>query len=72
MAQPRKEVEKQLRVLGFNLLKHGSKHDVWENDSSVVVRVPRGTRVNPRTFQQVLAQAREGGSECNKFKEMKM
>ncbi|MBD3334607.1 MAG: addiction module toxin, HicA family [Candidatus Eisenbacteria bacterium] len=53
----RRELEKNLRKLGWELARHGSKHDVWVRGERELT-VPRHTEINEYTAMAILRQAR--------------
>jgi len=56
----RRELERQLRELGFVLERHGRKHDVWSKaDRSVTEYVPRHAEINERLACAILKRAVE-------------
>ncbi len=56
----RRELEKKLRSLGWRLLRHGGKHDVWSNaDGSRLDYIPRHADVNERLARAILKNAKE-------------
>ncbi|MBM4356302.1 MAG: addiction module toxin, HicA family, partial [Deltaproteobacteria bacterium] len=55
----RRELERRLRKLGWQLLRHGSRHDLWGKGEREVV-VPRHSEINEHTARSILAEA-EGG-----------
>jgi len=56
----RGELERRLRELGWELQRHGGKHDVWSNaDGSFTEYVPRHAEINERLARAILRRARE-------------
>ena len=56
----RRELERQLRELGFVFERHGGKHDVWCNaDRSFTAYVPRHAEINERLARAILKRAAE-------------
>lgn len=55
----RRDLEQRLQELGWRLLRHGGRHDIWERDGNEVV-VPRHAEINEYTAKSILRQA--GGS----------
>lgn len=53
----KKELEKKLKKLGWNLLRHGSNHDVWSN-GQVVEPIPRHNEINELLAKKILRKAR--------------
>jgi predicted RNA binding protein YcfA (HicA-like mRNA interferase family) len=56
----RRDLEKKLRALGWLLVRHGSRHDVWSNGERDLV-VPRHNEINEYTAKAILKEA--GGGE---------
>lgn len=52
----RQTLERQLTALGWKLLRHGGKHDVW-TDGERQEAVPRHREINERLAKQILARA---------------
>jgi len=56
----RRELERHLRALGWKLLRHGARHDVWANeDRSFTEYVPRHAELNERLARAILERAKE-------------
>jgi predicted RNA binding protein YcfA (HicA-like mRNA interferase family) len=55
----RRDLEKRLRHLGWNLARHGGKHDVWAKGDRELV-VPRHVEINEYTAKAILKEARGG------------
>ena len=55
----KRDLEKELKTIGWWLLRHGSKHDVWTNGSSEE-DVPRHNEINEKLAKKILKRAREG------------
>jgi predicted RNA binding protein YcfA (HicA-like mRNA interferase family) len=55
----RRELEKKLLKLGWKLVRHGSKHDIWTNGEYEVV-VPRHVEINEYTAKGILKEAKGG------------
>ena len=56
----RRELERRLRALGWRLLRHGGKHDVWTNDEeSRTEYVPRHAEIEERLARSILRSAGE-------------
>ena len=53
----RRELERQLRSLGWRLIRHGGKHDVW-SDGDREEAVPRHTEINEKLAAAILTRAR--------------
>ncbi len=55
----RRELEKKLLKLGWKLIRHGSKHDIWANGEYEIV-VPRHVEINEYTAKGILKEAKGG------------
>jgi mRNA interferase HicA len=55
----RRDLERKLRVLGWQLLRHGARHDVWARGERELV-VPRHLEINEYTAKAILRDARGG------------
>jgi len=55
----RRDLESQLRQLGWRLARHGGKHDVWARGERELT-IPRHTAINEYTAKAILRQARGG------------
>ena len=56
----RRRLEKKLRSLGWLLLRHGGKHDVWTNaDGTRTEYIPRHTDINERLAKAILKNAED-------------
>ena len=54
----RRDLETKLRALGWELVRHGSKHDVWSNmDGSQTNYVPRHNEINEYLAKAILKNA---------------
>ena len=53
----RKELEKKLMILGWNLTRHGRKHDIWTN-GEYEIAVPRHNEINEYTAKALLKTAK--------------
>jgi hypothetical protein len=51
----RREIERRLRELGWTLVLHGRKHDVWSDGESHEA-VPRHAEINERLALAILAR----------------
>ena len=49
----KRELEKALRQLGWTLLRHGRRHDVW-TDGEREEAIPRHTEINEKLAQTIL------------------
>ena len=56
----RREVERRLRELGWTLVRHGRKHDVW-SDGERREAVPRHVEINEKLAAAIMARARKKG-----------
>jgi hypothetical protein len=52
----RRDLERRLGVLGWSLLRHGRKHDVW-SDGVRQEAVPRHTEIHEKLAKAILARA---------------
>jgi predicted RNA binding protein YcfA (HicA-like mRNA interferase family) len=55
----RRDLERQLRELGWNLARHGARHDIWAKGDRELV-VPRHVAINEYTARAILREARGG------------
>ena len=56
----RRELERRLRGLGWELQRHGGKHDVWSNaDGSSMEYVPRHAEISETLARVILKRAEE-------------
>ncbi len=55
----RRQLEKRLKDLGWNLDRHGRKHDVWTN-GEYEIAVPRHKEINEYTATAILKEAKGG------------
>ena len=53
----RREIERVLKSLGWCLLRHGSRHDVWSRGLARLT-VPRHDEINEYTAAAILKEAR--------------
>ena len=53
----RRDLERSLRQLGWQFLRHGGKHDVW-TDGKREEAIPRHTEVNDKLAQAILRRAK--------------
>ena len=53
----RKELERQLRKLGWRFVRHGGRHDIWTDGEHEVV-VPRHSEINEYTARGILRFAK--------------
>lgn len=52
----RRELERRLRNLGWHLVRHGARHDVW-SDGERQEAVPRHAEINDKLAAAILARA---------------
>jgi mRNA interferase HicA len=55
----KRDLEKQLKALGWYFSRHGKKHDVWTDGAGDETTIPRHTEINELTAQGILAHARK-------------
>jgi len=53
----RRDLEKALRELGWKLLRHGGRHDVW-TDGNREEAIPRHAEVHEKLAQAILRRAK--------------
>ena len=53
----RRDLERRLRELGWQLTRHGGRHDVWTKGEGEIV-VPRHSEINDQTANAILRLAR--------------
>jgi mRNA interferase HicA len=53
----RRELEKQLKKLGWSLYRQGAKHDIWSKGADKL-SVPRHREINEYTAKAILKYAR--------------
>lgn len=56
----RRELEQRLRGLGWNLVRHGSKHDIW-SDGEREEALPRHADISERLARAILKRATNQG-----------
>jgi mRNA interferase HicA len=56
----RRELESQLRELGWVFLRHGGNHDVW-TDGERLEYVPRHVEINENLARKILRKAASKG-----------
>jgi mRNA interferase HicA len=54
----RRELERQLRGLGWRFVRHGGKHDVW-SDGAREELLPRHAEINEKLATAILSRARK-------------
>jgi len=52
----RRELERRLRELGWELSRHGGRHDVWIRGEREIV-VPRHAEINEYTAKAIIREA---------------
>ena len=55
----RKKLENELKKLGWWLLRHGGKHDVW-TDGNRQEPIPRHSDINEKLARSILRKAKRG------------
>ncbi len=56
----KRDLEKKLKALGWRLLRHGGKHDVWTNqDGTKTEYLPRHSEIHERLARDILRKAKE-------------
>lgn len=55
----RRDLEKQLSDMGWWLLRHGRRHDIW-TDGSRQEPIPRHNEINERLARSILRKAKKG------------
>ncbi len=55
----RRDLEKRLRELGWVLVRHGTRHDVWGKGDRELT-VPRHNEINEYTARAILREAQGG------------
>jgi predicted RNA binding protein YcfA (HicA-like mRNA interferase family) len=55
----RRELEKQLRMLGWRIVRHGRRHDIWACGDHEIA-VPRHPEINEYTARAILRSAKGG------------
>jgi predicted RNA binding protein YcfA (HicA-like mRNA interferase family) len=53
----RRDIERRLLELGWRMVRHGARHDVWARGDDELV-VPRHSEINEYTAKAILRQAR--------------
>lgn len=53
----RRDLEKRLCSLGWRLVRHGARHDLWSDGEREIV-VPRHNEINEYTAKAILKEAR--------------
>lgn len=55
----RRTLEKELKRLGYEFLRHGGDHDIWTNGKDAVA-VPRHNEVSEYTAKSIIKKAKRG------------
>jgi mRNA interferase HicA len=55
----RRDLENRLHSLGWRLVRHGGRHDVWSNGEREIV-VPRHNEINEYTAKAIIKEAGGG------------
>jgi len=55
----RKDLERRLRELGWRIVRHGSRHDIWA-DGEFEIAVPRHLEINEHTAMAILRTVKGG------------
>lgn len=53
----RQELEKRLQKLGWKLVRHGGKHDIW-TDGEREIAVPQHKEINEYTAKAIIKEAK--------------
>jgi len=53
----RRDLEKKLKAMGWQFLRHGGRHDVWTNGEREIP-IPRHVEINEYTAQGIIKQAK--------------
>lgn len=53
----RKDVEKALKKAGWELARHGGRHDIW-TDGNREIAVPRHSEINEYTAKAIIKEAK--------------
>lgn len=61
----KKDLERELKKLGFNLIPAGGKHDKWSNDRDSIA-VPRHREINEYTAKGIIKQAKDSNDKKSK------
>jgi hypothetical protein len=60
MAREIREIEKELKMAGFTIIKYGTKHVIWSN-GEVNIPMSRGSKINPFTVKAMRVRLRRLG-----------
>jgi len=55
----RKDLERELLTLGWHIVRHGGRHDIWAFGTREIT-VPRHDEINEYTAKSILRAAEEG------------
>jgi mRNA interferase HicA len=55
----RRDLEREMRSLGWRFLRRGGRHDIW-TDGERQEAVPRHTEINEKLARAILRRARKG------------
>ncbi|ETX01235.1 MAG: hypothetical protein ETSY1_08090 [Candidatus Entotheonella factor] len=56
----KRDLEKALRALGWELLRHGGNHDIWSHPASGhTEKVPRHREINEKLAEKIIRDARK-------------
>ena len=55
----RRDLERELRDLGFEFLRHGGRHDIWSRGDDEIP-LPRHTEINENLARAIIKRARRG------------
>jgi mRNA interferase HicA len=54
----RRDLEKELQKLGWKLVRHGGRHDIW-SDGEQEEAIPRHNEINELLARKILRKARK-------------
>ena len=54
----RRDLEKRLQKLGWKMVRHGGRHDIW-SDGEVEEAIPRHNEINELLARKILRKARK-------------
>ena len=54
----RRDLEKKLQKLGWKMVRHGGRHDIW-SDGEVEEAIPRHNEINELLARKILRKARK-------------
>ncbi len=55
----RRELENRLQKLGWNLDRHGRRHDIWTK-GDYEIAIPRHNKINEYTAKAIIKEAKGG------------